>query len=95
MKKKVEVRGIKAVFLKTAINWDAVPVGDQGGEYKFPVVAKDGKIVELRPGAVIQLTRPLTRVNLYYTQEMGPVDLVPSKDDPYRARIIKRWKFKF
>jgi hypothetical protein len=90
----VEIRGFKAVLLKSIIDWNSIPVND-GKEYKYPVVSNGTKVLELRPGTTVQLVKPTVRVNMFYLEGLGPVDLVPSKTDPLKARIIKRWKFKF
>ena len=97
-KRRIELRGLKATLLKSIIDWDAVPVpAETGNPYRFPVVVKDGKdgkVVELRPGTILKLIKPTMRVNLFYLQGLGPVDLVPTHD-PLRARVVRRWKFRF
>ena len=95
-KRRIELRGLKATLLRSIIDTTGVkltPVEETASDW--PVLSVTGGYVELRPGAVLNLKKPAVRMNLFYIQGLGPVDLVPDTHDPLRAKIIRRWKFKF
>jgi len=87
----IEVRGLKARLLQSIVDWEKVE-NEPTSEVKWPVVKKNDKILELRPGRRVPITKQFERFNIFYLQGVGPVDFVPFTES--FAKIIKRWKYK-